>query len=81
MNTSQKRTKKGTVVSTKMDKTITVAVDRYITHSKYGKRYKITKKFYAHDENGTAAEGSLVVIEETKPLSKLKKWVLKEVVA
>lgn len=81
MNTSPKRIKKGTVVSTKMNKTITVAVDRYVTHSKYRKRYKITKKFYAHDEDGTAIEGNLVVIEETKPLSKLKKWVLKEVVA
>ena len=81
MNTSQKRTKKGTVVSTKMNKTITVAVDRYVTHPKYGKRYKITKKFYAHDEDGKAVEGNLVVIEETKPLSKLKRWTLKEVVA
>lgn len=76
----QIRTKKGVVLSTKMDKTIVVKVDTYKVHPKYQKRYKISKKFYAHDEKNECAQGQVVVIKETRPLSKLKRWELVEVV-
>lgn len=68
------RTKTWVVVSTKMDKTIVVRVDAYKTHSKYKKRFKVSSKFYAHDEKALAKEGDLVTIVETRPLSKLKRW-------
>lgn len=64
-----------------MNKTIVVSVDGFVTHEKYNKRYKKTAKFYAHDEKSIAKEGDTVVIKETKPLSKLKRWELVEVVA
>lgn len=70
------RTITGTVVSTKMDKTIVVSTDTYKNHPKYHKRYKVTKKFYAHDEANTVKEGDRVTISETRPLSKLKRWTL-----
>lgn len=70
------RTKTGVVVSTKMDKTIIVQVDSYKIHPKYKKRFKISKRFYAHDENNSCQEGQTVTITETRPLSKLKKWVI-----
>ena len=72
------RTKKGVVVSTKMQKTIVVEVRTYKTHPKYQKRYRVSRKFYAHDEKGTAKMGDMVVIKETRPLSKLKRWELIE---
>jgi len=59
----------GRVVSDKMDKTITVAVDTYVTHPVYGKRVKYTKKFKAHDENNSAKDNDIVQIMETRPLS------------
>lgn len=68
------RTKKGLVTSDKMDKTIVVSVHTYKSHPKYKKRYRITKKFYAHDENNSCKEWDVVVIEETRPTSKLKRW-------
>ncbi len=64
------------VASTKMDKTIVVRVDSYRTHPKYKKRYKVSHKFYAHDELNACKEGDVVTIEETRPLSKLKRWVV-----
>lgn len=70
----------GIVVSNKMDKTIVVAVTRRVPHPVYGKIIKKTKKYYVHDEQSQAKEGNLVRIEETRPLSKLKRWRLKEVV-
>lgn len=70
----------GTVVSTKMDKTIVVSVDTYRKHRLYGKRVKSSTKFHAHDENNTAKLGDVVTIMETRPLSKTKKFVLVEVV-
>jgi small subunit ribosomal protein S17 len=70
------RTKKGVVTSTKMDKTIVVSVETYKSDPKYKKRYKVTRKFYAHDENNTCKEGDVVTIKETRPLSKLKRWVI-----
>jgi len=62
------------VSSNKMNKTIVVSVDTYKSHPKYKKRYKVTKKFYAHDENNSCNEWDLVTIKETRPLSKLKRW-------
>jgi len=70
------RTKKGVVTSTKMDKTIVVSVETYKNDPKYKKRFKVTKKFYAHDNENKAKEGDVVTIKETRPLSKLKRWVL-----
>lgn len=70
------RTKTWVVVSTKMDKTIVVKIDSYKTHPKYKKRYKVSNKFYAHDEQNTCQEGQVVTIKETKPLSKSKRWTL-----
>ena len=70
------RTKTGIVTSTKMDKTIVVTVDSYKTHPKYKKRYKCSSKFYAHDEANISVIGQTVTIEETRPLSKMKRWML-----
>ena len=68
------RTKTGIVTSTKMDKTIVVTVDSYKTHPKYKKRYKDSSKFYAHDELNSCVLGQTITIEETRPLSKMKRW-------
>ncbi len=62
----------GTVVSDKMDKTVVVNVTRYVSHKKYGKFYKIDKRYKAHDEANAYAVGDKVEIEETKPMSKDK---------
>ncbi len=72
------RSKKGLVVSNKMDKTITVMVHTYKMHPKYKKRYRISKKFYAHDPENQYKEDEEVVIYETKPQSKLKRWTVIE---
>lgn len=71
----------GTVTSNKMDKTITVVVDTYKKDRLYGKRVKVSKKFHAHDEQGLAGIGDTVIIQETRPLSKTKRFRLVEVVA
>ena len=74
------RTQKvGRVVSDKMDKTVVVAVDYVRRHPLYHKRMTRTSKFYAHDENNQCKEGDLVRIEETRPLSKTKRWIVREV--
>ena len=70
----------GEVVSTKMNKTIVVEVNRKKTHPMYGRVIARSKKFYAHDEKNSAHVGDVVRLEETRPLSKLKRWRLKEVV-
>jgi len=70
------RTKKGTIVSKSGEKTVVIEVHRYRTHPKYKKRYRISKKFHAHDEEGNAKVGDEVTIYETRPLSKLKHWTL-----
>ena len=75
-----RRTITGVVTSNKMDKSITVAVERKIMHTKYGKFLKKTKKYHAHDEANDAKVGDKVVIMETRPLSKLKRWRLVEVI-
>jgi small subunit ribosomal protein S17 len=72
------RTKKGAVTSAKMDKTIVISVHTYKIHPKYKKRFRVTKKFHAHDENNTCVEWDVVTIKETRPLSKLKRWELLE---
>ena len=69
----------GNVVSTKMDKTIVVEFTARVPHPKFKKIIKRSKKFYAHDEKGEAAVGDKVRIEETRPLSKNKRWRLAEV--
>jgi small subunit ribosomal protein S17 len=70
----------GVVVSNKMHKTISVAVERRLRHPIYGKFVKKTKKFMAHDENNDCNIGDVVRIMETRPLSKLKRWRLVEVI-
>jgi small subunit ribosomal protein S17 len=70
----------GTVVSDKMDKTITVAIETYRKDRLYGKRVKQTAKFHAHDENNEAQIGDVVKIMETRPLSATKKFRLIEIV-
>ncbi len=70
----------GVVVSDKMDKTISIAVQRQIKHPIYGKFIKKTTKLMAHDENNDANEGDTVRIMETRPLSKNKRWRLAEVI-
>ncbi len=64
----------GTVVAAKMNKTVVVAVYRQKLHPIYQKRYRVTKKYHAHVADGTLAVGDKVVIEETRPLSKTKRW-------
>ena len=75
-----RKTRIGTVVSDKMDKTIVVTVEEFIRHPLYGKRVKRTKKFKAHDEENTCGIGDKVRIMETRPLSKDKRWRLVEIV-
>ena len=70
----------GRVVSDKMDKTITVAIETYKNHPVYGKRVKYTKKFKAHDENNEAKQGDIVRIMETRPTSATKRFRLVEIV-
>jgi small subunit ribosomal protein S17 len=69
----------GIVTSDKMDKTIVVTVDRLARHKKYKKVIKISKKYYAHDEDNAAKVGDRVMIAETRPTSKLKRWRLVEI--
>lgn len=75
-----RKTRTGKVVSNKMDKTITVAVERKVQHPVYGKFIKKTLKLHAHDGENSCGFGDVVKIMETKPLSKLKRWRLVEIV-
>ncbi len=74
------RTVSGRVVSDKMDKTITVLVERKVKHPLIGKVIVKSNKFHAHDEKNECNEGDLVTITESRPLSKTKTWVLSKVV-
>ena len=74
-----RKTRVGLVTSSKMDKSITVSIERKIQHPIYGKSLKRTKKFVAHDEENNCNEGDTVKIMETRPISKRKKWRLVEV--
>ena len=76
----RRKTLIGKVVSTKMAKTIVVEVRRQKAHPFYKRVVARTRRFYAHDEDGTAHLGDFVKLEETRPLSKLKRWKLKEIV-
>jgi small subunit ribosomal protein S17 len=69
-----KRTLTGRVVSDKMDKTVTVLVERKVKHPLYGKVVRLSKKFHAHDENNEYHEGDVVMIEECRPIAKTKAW-------
>ncbi|MFT2091762.1 30S ribosomal protein S17 [Paraglaciecola sp. 2405UD69-4] len=74
------RTVQGRVVSNKMDKSITVAVERKVKHPIYGKFIKRTTKLHAHDETNQCNEGDVVTVRECRPLSKSKNWMLVDVV-
>ena len=77
---SQKSEKTGIVVSNKMQKSIVVAVEWQVRHGLYGKTERRTSKFMVHDEDGQARIGDTVVIVETRPMSRRKRWALKNVV-
>jgi small subunit ribosomal protein S17 len=76
---SRSRTREGVVVSTAMDKTIVVAVRRRVRYPRYRKTITLSKKLLAHDEMNTCSVGDRVVIAESRPLSKRKRWRLREV--
>jgi small subunit ribosomal protein S17 len=76
---TDRTTKIGTVVSNKMQKTVVVAVENLVRHGMYQKYIRRTNKFLAHAENNDVNVGDRVVIEETRPLSKRKRWNVKEV--
>jgi small subunit ribosomal protein S17 len=78
--TGRRQQKVGRVVSNKMDKTIVVVVESLKKHRIYKRTYKQTKRFHAHDEQNACQIGDLVRIEESRPLSKLKRWRLIEIV-
>ena len=79
-STSQARSLQGVVISDKMDKSITVRVERKIQHPLYKKYIRRSTKFHAHDEKNDCREGDTVVIEQCRPVSKTKNWRLVEVV-
>jgi small subunit ribosomal protein S17 len=72
--TNLKRTLTGTVVSDKMDKTVTVLIERKTKHPVLGKIISVSKKYHAHDENNECHQGDVVIIEECRPLAKTKSW-------
>jgi len=78
--TNMKRTLTGTVVSDKMDKTVTVLIERKIKHPLLGKIMRVSKKYHAHDETNECNQGDVVVIEECRPLSKTKAWRVSKLV-
>ena len=80
MERNLRKTKLGVVSSNKMDKTITVSVERKVKHPLYGKFVKKSTKFHAHDEKNECSIGDTVKIMETPPMSKTKRWRLVEVV-
>ena len=80
MERNSRKVYQGTVVSDKMDKTVTVLVERHVKHALYGKRVKSSKKFKAHDEKEIAKVGDVVRIMETRPLSATKRFRVVEIV-
>lgn len=76
---THRKIREGLVVSAKMDKTVTVAIIDRVRHRRYGKTMQRTKKFYAHDESNEVREGDRVRIMETRPLSRLKRWRVLEI--
>ena len=75
-----RKTREGLVVSDKMDKTVVVAVNYVRRHPLYHKRITRTTKFLAHDESNSAKPGDIVRIEETRPMSRRKRWIVREIV-
>ena len=76
---NRRKVRDGTVISTKMDKTVVVAVVERVRHRRYQKTLQRTTKLYAHDEVNDLKEGDRVRVQETRPLSKLKRWRVVEV--
>ena len=70
----------GRVVSDKMDKTVTVLVERRVTHPLYAEGVKRSKKYHAHDENNECKEGDIVEIKSTRPVSKTKAWIVSKLI-
>ncbi len=79
-NRGMRKVRTGMVVSDKMDKTITVLIERKVRHKIYKKYHRVTKKYLAHDETNSSGIGDKVTIMETRPLSKRKRWRLIEIV-
>lgn len=77
---TRKRTITGRVISSKMDKTISVSVERKVKHPMYGKYLRRTTKYMAHDEDNACSEGDVVTITECRPVSRNKSWRLVEIV-
>ncbi len=80
MERGRRKTRVGTVLSDKMDKSFVVSEERRVKHPIYGKYYRKTSKFMVHDENNEANIGDKVLIMETRPLSKRKRWRLVEII-
>lgn len=80
MERANRKVRTGKVMSDKMDKTVVVGVETFISHPLYGKKIKRTTKFKAHDENNECNIGDKVKIMETRPLSKQKRWRLVEII-
>jgi small subunit ribosomal protein S17 len=80
MERNLRKTRTGVVTSNKMNKTVAVTVERKLRHPIYGKFVKKTKSFMAHDENNDCNIGDVVKIMETRPMSKLKRWRLVEII-
>jgi small subunit ribosomal protein S17 len=76
---NRRKVREGTVVSTKMDKTVVVAVIDRVRHRRYGKTLQRTRRLYAHDDANDAREGDRVRLQETRPLSRQKRWRVVEV--
>lgn len=76
---SRRNVKTGRVVSDRMDKSVVVAVERLVKHPLYQKTIRLTSKFMAHDEENECGVGDRVEIEETRPLSKRKRWIVREI--
>ena len=79
-NRNSRKTRMGTVVSVKMDKSITVMVERKIKHPVYKKYYKLSKKYLTHDPDNKCKVGDIVSIMETRPLSKRKRWRIEKII-
>ncbi len=80
MTYTNRKEKIGVVVSDKMDKTVTVLVERRIKHSVYGKYINRSRKFMAHDENNTCHIGDTISIVEIRPMSRNKRWSVQEII-
>ena len=79
MRKSSRKSKAGVVVSAKMNKTIVVSIERLIKHPMFGKTIRKSKRLYAHDEENRAKVGDKVLVMETRPLSRTKRWRLVEI--